>query len=295
MTVYLGDAGGIELERTAGQAVHITMRSGDVSEPKRRWSPEDDLSGVFLTGDQVDISTEDGSDLYLVANHPFNDWRGFIYVNEMGAFRLYDNYEEALAGDKAYAVELVDIPDGPGHLEQKLIMKTRGDTFTPLARITSYELTTERETIDITHLGQKFVQQYEAGLISGQGSIDCYWEHQIRLCDPDICNNNVEFPVYLSKLCLRLTQGADFFGRFFVYQSPDTATNSVWYEGECIVTSASVTVSAIDAIKSRIEFVTTGPFVLRSGRIPSYLLLEDANEYVLKEDGIGKLLVVGDD
>lgn len=286
MTVYLGDSGGIELKRASGQPVKITLLDGDVSIDKRRFSPEEELLGVFISGDQVDIETVDGSELHLVDGHNFNDWRGFIYVDPLGSLRLYDSFEDAIAGQLNAALPLIAWPD-----RQDLLITTRGDTFTPLAKITSYDFTTERETVNTTHLGSQFVQQYEAGLIAGQGSIDCFWEHRSKLCDPDVCSDGVEFSAYLAQLCIRLTQGADFFGRFFVYRDSDPGVNSVWYEAECIVTSASISVEVNQVITSTIQFVTTGEFKLLFGLPPSYLAQEDEISLILQEDGESRLIL----
>ena len=286
MTVYLGDSGGIELKRASGQAADMTLLDGDVSVEKRRFSPQQDFLGTFITGDQVDIATVDGSNLHLVDGHDFPDWRGFIFMDSLGGMRLFDSFEKAVSGQRDQAIELVNWTD-----KQELKMQTRGDTFTSLAKITSYDFTTERETVNCTHLGSQFVQQYEAGLIQGQGTIDCFWEHRYQLCDPDACDDGVEFPAYLAQLCIRLTQGADFFGRFFVYQSPDPTVNSVWYEAECVVTSASIAVATGEAITSTIQFVTTGQFKLLTGVPPSYLIQEDGVSLVLKEDGVSRLIL----
>jgi len=286
MTVYLGDSGGIELKRTAGQAAEMTLLDGDVSVEKRRFSPEQDFLGAFISGDQVDIATVDGSILHLVDGHNFNDWRGFVFVDGIGGMRLYDNFQDAVSGELKNAVPLIAWPN-----RQDLTMKTRGDTFTPLARVTSYDFTTERETISTDHLGSQFKQQYEAGLISGQGTIECFWEHQYKLCDDIVSESGVEFASYLAQLCVRLTQGADFFGRFFVYRDCNPATNSVWYESECIVTSCSIAVDPSQAITSTIQFVTTAEFKLLTGKPPAYLIQEDGISLILQEDGVSKLVL----
>lgn len=286
MTIYLGDSGCIELKRTAGSAVVMTLLDGDVSVEKRRFSPEEDVLGTFISGDQVDIATVDGSILHLVEGHDFNDWRGFVFVDALGGLRLFDNFEDAVSGQTGNAIPLINWPD-----RQNLTMKTRGDTFTPLAKVTSYDFTTERETISTDHLGSQFRQQYEAGLISGQGSIDCFWEHQYKICDDSLCESGVEFSAYLAQLCVRLTQGADFFGRFFVFRGSGPDENSVWYESECIVTSCSIAVDATQAITSTIEFVTTAEFKLLTGLPPSYLLQEDGASLILQEDGVSKLVL----
>ena len=286
MTIYLGDSGGIELKRTAGQAADMTLLDGDVSVEKRRFSPQEDFLGTFITGDQVDIESKDGSNLHLIKDHDFPDWRGYVFMDALGGIRLFDTFKKAVEGQRSEAVELVDWPD-----RQELTMQTRGDNFTPLAKITSYEFTTERSTVDTTILGSQFVQQYEAGLISGQGTIDCFWEHRYQRCDPDVCDNGVEFSAYLAQLCIRITQGADFFGRLFIFQDTDPGVNSVWYEAECIVTSASISVAAIEAITSTIQFVTTGQFKLLTGIPPAYLLEEDGVSLILKEDGVSRIII----
>ena len=280
MTVYLGDSGGIELERTSGEPVRLTLLSGDVSVAKRRFSPEEDVLGVFISGDQVDIRTVDGSELHLIDGHAYPDWRGFIFVDGLGGLRLFNSFQAAVSGEKQNAIELVDWPD-----RQDIVITTRGDNFTPLAKITAYDFTSERETIDTSVLGSQFVQQFEAGLISGQGTIDCFWEWQYRLCDPDNQAAGVEFSAYLARLCVRLTQGADFVGRFFIYKDREPGTNSVWYEARCVVTSASISVDVDQAITSTIQFVTTDQFKLLTGVPPAYLLQEDGISLILKEDG----------
>ncbi len=286
MTVYLGESGGIELKRTAGHAAEMTLLDGDVAEVKRRFSPQQDFLGTFISGDQVDIETRDGSNLHFIKDHDYPDWRGFIFIDAMGGMRLFNTFQDAIGGQREDAVELVNWPG-----RQDLTMRTRSDNFTQLAKIVSYEFTTERETIDTTILGSQFTQQYEAGLIQGQGTIECFWEHVYNECDPETCFGGNEFASYLAQLCVRLTQGADFFGRFFIFRDIDPGINSVWYESECIVTSASITVGAGDAITSTIQFVTTGQFRLLTGIPPAYLMQEDGISLILQEDGQSRIVI----
>ena len=294
MTVYLGSHGAIELQRTSGDPVFAKLAPDDVSVDARRFSFSDrEIYGEFINGDQVDIDRvgddgkPNGKNLDLIAGHDFPDWRGFIYVNPLGGMRLYDKFEDAITGTVDNAVELVEPSEN-----QRLKLKTRNSNFSYLARVRQYELTTERDTVDITHLGEQFRQRYEAGLISGQGSIDCFWDFQAATCDSDGCDN-AEFPNYLAQLCVRLTQGADFIGRFFVFRPdiPDIndyrySKASVWYESECLVTNATVTVEASGIIESRIDFVTTKQIKLLTGVPPSFLLLESGTEKVLQEDSM---------
>jgi hypothetical protein len=292
MTVYLGDSGQIELQRKSGAPMRVQISPGDVSVEKRRFSVDQDIQGTLITGDQVDIVKVDNTILELIDGHNYRDWRGFVYIDIMGGIRLYPTFESAIIGNRDEALELV-IPGTP----QDVLIQTRNAQFNHVAQVKSFEFTTERETVDTTALGEQFRRQYDAGLISGQGRLDCFWDYQATLCDPDACNGIVEFPMYLAQLCIRLTQGADFFGRFYIYtpggEDARASENSVWYEAECIVTNVTVTVEPTAAIESSIDFVTTETIKLLTGIPPSFLLKEDST-LLLQEDG-SRIILAGAD
>ena len=298
MTVYLGSQGAVQIKRESGAPIHGQLVPSDVSVEKRRFSLNDyDVQGELIAGDQVDITRTDGGNLQLVDGHNFPDWRGYIFVDQLGGIRLYEDFGLALAGSVDNAFELV-LPTE----NQQLRITTRAARFQYLARLQGYELTTERESIDTTQLGDQFKQQYEAGLISGQGTLDCYFEYKRGLCSPDNCSEGAEFAMYLAQLCVRLTQGSDFFGRFFVYH-PECSEDvldvrgdeqAVWYETDCLVTNCTMSVVATGVIESTINFVTTGRIKLLTGVPPSYLLQEDAS-LLLQEDGSSRLVLAGQD
>lgn len=299
MSVYFGSDGSVEIKRKAGAAVFPTLDPADVSVLRRRFTTSEEANQVFVTGDQIDIARTDldsngkPKNLELVAGHNFPDWRGYIFVDEIGGLRLYTNFEDAVTGRREQALELVE----PSEI-QNLRMQTRNSFYKCLSRITQFDFTTERETIDITNLGDNFRQQYEAGLISGQGTLDCFWEHA------DICPTGVnavdeqgavEFPAYLAQLCILLVQGADFEGRFFIYNSgAQSGERSVWYEAECIVTNCTVTVPAGGVVETTINFVTTGKVSLRTGFPPIVLLQENQSE-ALQESGDELIVQVDND
>ena len=295
MTVYLGQSGSVELKRKSGEPVKFTLERDDVSVLKRRFSVDTDVWSTLITGDQVDMVRADGGNLQLIKDHSYPDWRGYVFVDQLGGIRLYDSFEAAITGQLEKALELVE----PTVAKQSIRLQTRNARFSHLARLRSYEFTTERDTVDLTALGEQFKRQYDAGLISGQGRMDAYWEHKYALCQDD-CGGAIEFSVYLAQLCIRLTQGADFVGRFFVYQAPNSdsadarySDSSVWYEAECIVTNVTVSVEAAGFIESSIDFVTTGPIKLFTGKPPSFLLQEDS-AYILQEDGSSRLILASD-
>lgn len=290
MAVYLGNSGFVELKRDAlGAALQTHLDPSDVNVDRKRFSV-DFASGSLITGDLIGIATVDGSTLELVAGHNFPDGRWYAHVDAAGGLRLYSSFEKALNGQPNEALDLI-VPSAT----KPITIHTRNSQFRCLARIKDFEITTTRETVDTTLLGAEFRQQYEAGLISGQGSINAFWEHAYALCDADYRPNAPEFPVYLAQLIIRIQQGADFMGRFFIYHDADNSdglNNSVWYEADCVVTNVAVTVAATQVIETRIEFVTSGPIVLRMGRPPAYLLQESGG-LILQEDGSGIFLKDG--
>lgn len=289
MTVYLGNYGSIELKRASGAPIRVPVTPSDFNVNRRRFSFSGDVRGELLSGDQVDIINTEPANLDFIVGHNFRDWRGFVFVDIMGGLRLYSTFEASIRGKVTEALPL----KAPSST-QNIAIQTRNSRYNHLAQVSQFDFTTERETIDVTNLSDQFRKRYEAGLITGQGRIDCFWDHKLEMCDlSQECGAGVELPVYLAQLCVRLTQGADFLGRFFIY-SPGgedlrANRNAVWYEAECIVTNVSVTVSPTEIIESAIDFVTTGAIRLLVGTPPSYLLTEEPAK-LLQEDGSGLLL-----
>ena len=283
MSIYFGSTGFIELKRDAlNSDISTSLNPADVNTTKKRFSVEN-ISGSLITGDQVEIETTDNTNLELLSGHNFPDLRKFIHIDDMGGIRLYDTFATALAGEVTDALTLT----APS-TTKNILMRTRNTRFRPVAKITEFEITTNRDTIDITNLGQEFRKQYENGLISGQGTIQTISQHRNFQNDtPGFASP--EFPVYLSQLLVRMQQGSDFEGRFYVYHDPSQSTNSVWYQSMCVVTNVAINVPVSGVVEARIEFVTNGEIILHNGVPPSFLLLESSDK-ILQEDGDGILL-----
>jgi len=282
MSIYFGSTGFIELKRDAlNSEIGTSLDSADVNTTKKRFSV-DKVVGSLITGDQIEIETVDGSNLELLSGHNFPDLRKYIHIDDMGGIKLYNNFATALAGEVTDALTLT----APSSTKNILI-RTRNTRFRSLAKITEFEITTTRDTVDVTNLGEEFRRQYENGLISGQGTIQTIWQH--RNFQNDTHFPSPEFPVYLSQLLVRMQQGADFEGRFYVYHDPSQSTNSVWYQSMCVVTNVAVSVPVSGLVEARIEFVTNGEIRLHNGVPPSFLLLENSDK-ILQEDGDGILL-----
>ena len=279
MGVYFGQAGEIALKRDALQsALQTKLDPFDVNTSTRRFSV-DHSSGSLITGDEVEIETVDGSTLELLSGHSYPDLKKFINVDPVGGIRLFNTFALAIEGLQANALTLVT-PSAA----KNILIRTRNEKFRHVANVKDFEMTTTREQVDLTNLGDEFRNQYEAGLISGQGSMTCIWEH--RYYDSDRYNeygSESEFPFYLAQLIVRSQQGSDFDGLFYIYKNPNRVKDNVFYEANCIITNIAVTVSAAEVVETRIEFITNGVIRLKTGDTPGFLLQENADK-ILQEN-----------
>jgi len=278
MSIYLGYTGSVELNRDSTDApLETTLDPSDVNVSRRRFSV-DFRSNALITGDRVEIATVDGSNLQLVDGHTYPDGQWYIHLDDAGGLRLYDAFQASLSGAENDAIALI----APS-VAQAITIQTKNDRYRFMAKIRDFELTTTRDTVDLTSLGNEFRNQYEQGLISGQGTLNCFWESSPTNADDVYSYSTIEFPSYLARLVVRVQQGADFSGRFFIYAGAPENLESVWYEAKCIITNVAVSVSNETAIETRIDFVTSGDIVLKQGRPPAYILQEDSS-YLLQED-----------
>ena len=281
--IYLGQYGDIELQRDSlNSFLGTQLDPSDVNTTLKRFSVKG-ASGALITGDYIDIETVDKSNLELVTGHNYPDGSWFVHVDALGGLRLYTTFEASISGGVTGAVAL-----STPSTRKDITIKTRNTRFRHLANITSFEISTMRDSVDLTSLGDQFKRQYEAGLISGQGTIECLWEHNQAKVNQE-CGDDGEFPFYLAQLVVRLTQGADFKSRFYIYRDNSNTSNSVWYQADCVVTNVVISVPATEQITSRIEFLTNGEIKLNTGSAPNYLLQEDTYK-ILQEDGSPILL-----
>lgn len=226
-----------------------------------------------------------------------SDFVAYVNVDGLGGIRLYESFEDAINFRKAAAFELQDIT------EDHYFRITSGqlDQYRGLARVRSYEFTTNREQIDITSLGKNFRRFYSNGLLSGQGSIECLFP--LSVCDDDIDEGQCEDVRYLAELILRLEEGAVFSGNFILnYNNNNRARTNrfLYYEcDKCVITSVAVTVDVSQVLRATIQFVTSGPFQLRYSTLPSYILIEgvtrDGSDDLLLQETDDGLELLADD
>ncbi len=285
MAIYLGDSGSIELERTSINApLQSVLNSDDVNVPRRRFS-FDFNSGSLLSGDRIEISTEGGENLQLVANHAFPSGLWFVHVDSAGGCRLFETFDEAINGEIDNALELV-APTAAQSIE----VEVKNAKYRFVAQIQDYSITTARETMDLTAIGEEFRKQYASGLINGQGSLTCLWDYERGLCEKP---EGVELPHYFAQLVIRTQLGAAFKGLFYLrtpgsdpitqQQVIGDSDEFLWYEALCVVTNVSLNFAPAQLLRSSIQFVTTGPFQLKTGTPPGHLL-QQSGSWILQED-----------
>jgi hypothetical protein len=290
--VYLGESGHVELKRHSENVpINGKVFPDDVDVAKKRFSFDFPPTAI-INGDQLEIARTDGGNLELVAGHPYPDGLWYAHIDDAGGVRLYRSFREAINGEMKNAVAL-ELPSGP----QEITVRCVSRQYRCVAGITDWSLTTNREAADLTVLGEEHRRFYTNGLMSGQGSLRCFWNYETSVCDEG--GRNVELPHYMAQLVLRCQLGSEFLGRFFIKNSKaaptsgqlDTASvdDHIWWEAECVVTNVGMTFEPARPIQTSIDFITTGPICLKMGIPPSYLLQEDG-ALLLQEDGSRLLL-----
>lgn len=202
----------------------------------------------------------------------------YVHVSRAGNISFHETFDDALAGKGPTRIPL----QAPVGVEELTIYIEFANGFRrPLAQVSEFTINTSREFVDTTSLGKEYVEKYEAGEITGSGSMKCQWNFRSNICTT---SEPAEFVHYLAQVLLRTEVGSEFASRFFLYYNPED--KSAWYDcPSCLVQKVGVSVSPDQIIHMDVEFLMSGPFSLQTGRPPSYLLIEDLDEsYVYQED-----------
>lgn len=289
MTVYLGSQGEIELKRVFdGGELSSQLDVGDVNVTEKRFS-FDFEHGQLLTGDQIEITATDGTALDFVDSYTQSSIKRFIHVDELDGIRMYTTFANAVTGGKANAVTLA----APGN---SIPIKVVVQSTTPrvLAQVTSYEINTERETVDTTTLSDEFRSRVNT-LISGSGRISAFWEYTGNL--------EQEVPNYLFELAHRTSIGSNFVGRFYLKRAqycPDGADpfrseDQLWWQVQGIITNAAVQFAPDNTVEITADFITTGKVQTKmTTEFDDALLQEDSGDIRLDQDSGAKLLLQQD-
>jgi hypothetical protein len=296
MGIYLGNIGNVEIaRRSIAEGLESIVNPGDVNAGRSRFSFDFD-EGCLISGDFVEIQTTDGTTLDFVSANGWSDltvyssgnW--YVFIDELGGVRLYDNFDDSLEGSNAGLISLVAIDRD---IPIKATVRDRGGRL--LACVTDYELNTNRETVDVTVLSDQYRQQYSS-LITGSGRITAQW---------DYVNETGQEPInYLMQLVLRTEIGSGLHIKLYIKsQNTDAAAGSfaatqlndaLWWEFDALVTNSATSFAPGDIIVSTIDFVATGAIKLRAKTTTSRRLLQEAGDPILLEQG-GYLLLEGED
>lgn len=278
MTFFVGHKGAIKLERGGDRSFIGTVSPSDVNTTLNRFSFENSEENL-LTGDMVEFSTNDPRGLLFI---PASYWsipnetntgyvvqqniRANVNVNGVGGIRLFDNFIDAINNTRANEIALAEFAGDP----IEVMVTIRDNRPTTLGSVTSFELNTDRAAMETTSLSDKFKQQYSAGLLSGNGSIECLFSYETV----DV----QETPLFLLQVINRIDAGSNFKAIFAISSDENIPgfVTQVYYEVEAVITRAGVTVTSDALVTCSIDFVTTGEFKLKVG-VPE--------EYILKEDG----------
>jgi len=278
MSVYLGTFGEVELKREFdGSDLRSTINPSDVNATKKRFSFDFD-HGQLLTGDQVEITSTDGSALDFIDNYTKTSVKKFIYVDELDGIRLYDTFAHAVVGGTTNATALAT----PGNnIPIKVVVQN--SEYRVLGRVQSYELNTQRETVDVTTLSDEFRNRIGT-LMSGSGRMACEWEYT--------GDTAKELPNYLLELVLRTKVGSTFKGRFYIKTSgynpanhSDANNDAVWYEVSGVLTACAVQFTPNQMVQITADFITTSKIEIRMDLEVQGKLLQENTDEILLEQG----------
>ena len=201
--------------------------------------------------------------------------------------RLYNTYSDAVAGTSTGRVALAT----PG-ASIAVSCAILNSVPRVLGQIVRFELSTDREAVDTTGLGDEFRNQYST-LITGSGSIECIFDYAVA--------GDTEIAVYLHNLLLRQQFGSDFKANLYILsegqaQGVNAANDSIWYEISGVMTQAAISCAAGDIIGSTFTFVTTGEIKLRVQTTTwGDLLLNSAGDRMVLSTADADILELGED
>ena len=266
--------------------------------PATFWSiPGPDVDGysaaVFSSGSTVaisgylddDITTSsdlppEGYDEFRLSDYIIADnIRAYANVNRVGGIRLFEDFGDAVNNERANEYALAEFYGEP----IAITVGVRDTRYNTLGSVTSFEINTDRAAMETTSLSDRFKQQYSAGLLSGNGSIECLFSYE-TVADQDV-------PLFLLQVINRLDVGSSFKALLALSSVEQSTTfrEEVYYDIEAVVTRAGVTVTSDALVACSVDFVTTGEFKIRVGVPLEYILKED-DDAIYLEQGLDYLL-----
>lgn len=274
MSVYIGNFGEVELKREFSNSdLQSTVNASDVNVTDKRFSFDFEY-GQLLTGDQVQITSTDGTALDFIDSYTDTSVNKFIHVDDLGGVRLYDSFANAVNGGATNATALAspanDLP---------IRVELQNTSYRVLGRVQSYELNTQRETVDVTVLSDEFRNRIST-IMSGSGRMSLEWEYT--------GDTAKELPHYLLELLLRTRVGSAFSARFYVKTSgynPGGYTNasddSIWYDLSGVLTACAISFASGVKVQVTADFITTGKIEIRMDLDPADTLVQENSDELI--------------
>ena len=296
MSIYLGQKGRVELQRTFGTRVlRTSISTNEVVAAKKRLAFDFVSQGdttELITGDQIEIRAD--SNLVFISGYTgVKSGKFFINVDELGGIRLYTTYAHAVSGGSTNAVSLVDQSAG-WSLDIRIVVENAIHRI--LGQVTSYELNTRADVVDTTTLSDTFRSQY-GSLLSGSGRIESFWDYR-----DTVGSGEYESAQYLHQLILRSQIGSEFNAHLYLKvenYSPSgdagTADDVIWYDVKGILTNTAIAFNVGSVVKMTADFVTTGEIKLKVMTASEYKLLQENTDFILLEqDATANLMLESD-
>jgi hypothetical protein len=283
MSVYLGTFGKVELKRKFDARLVGKINGNDVNTAEKRFSFDFDLDQL-ITGDRITIKEINGNALDFISSYPDSSVTKYINVDEAGGIRLYGSFANAVNGGTANATPL----STGSNLNVEVTIKNKRRL---LAQVSSYEINTERESVDTTVLSDNFRQRVSS-LISGSGRFSAFWEYA--------GDDSSELPNYLLQLILRTKVGSNFAARLYIKDSNYNPSgvairnnDQLYYKVEGIITAAAVQFSPSDTVQITADFITTGPVELKVDLEVPFALTQEDGSKLLEDDSSEEIGIVG--
>lgn len=294
MAVYLGTYGRLTLRRKTDEGEKFSIvNPSDVNTTRRRFS-FDFEPGFLISGDQIEITSTNNSVLEWVDhtgwanNTKQTSGKWFINVDDIGGIKLYSTFSAALRGNTNDAIILDSF-----NTAIPIRVKVANAASRILGSITSYELNTNRETVDITSLSEEFRSQYSS-LMSGSGRIACQWDYKMAYGKGEHEPAN-----YLLQLILRTEVGSEFEAELFLKvdgydadRGRSDLDDRLFYRINGVLTNTVIAVQPTAIVEMTADFVTTGPIKLLAITAPQYKLLQENGDRIALEQNAGSYLLL---
>jgi hypothetical protein len=272
MTFYLGNYGNIRLRRGTDPvlgSISSVIEIDDVSTVLNRVGFESGYENL-LTGDRVDLTTTDSRGLAFI---PASNWSVnqiqdtfscFIHVNEVGGLRLYPTFEDAINNTRSNEIALQLFTGAALNIK----LTIRDIKFNLLGMVSQFEFNASRDAIEVTTLSDKYKKQYDAGLLSGSGRIECAFNYASTGIE--------EAPLLLLQIIQRLDIGSAFdLALYLTDKAVDPSLQNLFYLLTAVPTNTGISLRSGEIITCTIDFVTTGETRLIFGVPSDYLLKQD--------------------